>query len=89
MDVTMTAIKDALPSVPNSSVDEPPEEDIVDPWNVQSASNKGVDYDKLIVKFGVAKIDEATIERFKLVTGHEPHHFIKRGIFFVPLKIRS
>ena len=25
-----------------------PEEDIVDPWNVQSSSAKGVDYDKLI-----------------------------------------
>lgn len=24
------------------------EEDIVDPWNVQSSSAKGVDYDKLI-----------------------------------------
>ena len=23
-------------------------EDIVDPWNVQSASNKGIDYTKLI-----------------------------------------
>merc|ERR1712212_30409 len=82
MDITLTGVSEALPAILNSSVDEKPEEDIVDPWNVQSASDKGVDYDKLVVRFGVAKIDEATIERFTRVTGHEPHHFIKRGIFF-------
>lgn len=26
------------------------QEDVVDPWNVQSSSDKGVDYDKLISK---------------------------------------
>ena len=30
---------------------EETEEDVVDPWNVTSASNKGIDYDKLISKF--------------------------------------
>ena len=25
-----------------------PEEDVVNPWEVQSSTNKGVDYDKLI-----------------------------------------
>jgi len=80
-DITMNGISEALPSQADPAVDAP-DEDIVDPWNVQSASDKGVDYDKLVVKFGVAKIDEATIERFQRVTGHEPHHFIKRGIFF-------
>lgn len=28
-------------------------EDVVDPWNVTSASEKGVDYDKLIGEFTV------------------------------------
>lgn len=32
---------------PNGVEDE---EDIVDPWNVQSKSNAGIDYDKLISK---------------------------------------
>ena len=29
---------------------EETEEDVVDPWNVTSASDKGIDYDKLISK---------------------------------------
>jgi len=57
-------------------------EDEVNPWEVKSGSDKGVDYDKLIVKFGSSRIDEETIQRFKAATGVEPHHFIKRGIFF-------
>jgi len=82
-DISMNGVTEALPATPGvSAAPAPPEEDIVDPWNVQSASDKGIDYDKLIVRFGVSKIDEALIERFRRVTGHEPHHFIKRGIFF-------
>ena len=30
---------------------EETEEDVVDPWNVTSSSDKGIDYDKLISKF--------------------------------------
>ena len=30
---------------------EETEEDVVDPWNVTSSSDKGIDYDKLIRKF--------------------------------------
>jgi len=30
---------------------EETEEDVVDPWNVTSSSDKGIDYDKLIKKF--------------------------------------
>lgn len=29
------------------------EDDIVDPWNVQSKSDKGIDYDKLISRFSI------------------------------------
>ena len=81
-DIAMNGISEALPETATPAVDEQLQEDIVDPWNVQSASDKGIDYDKLIVRFGVSKIDDALIERFRRVTGHEPHHFIKRGIFF-------
>jgi len=58
------------------------DEDEVNPWDVQAASNKGIDYDKLVVKFGSSKIDEALLERFEKVTGHKPHHLLRRGIFF-------
>lgn len=57
-------------------------EDIVDPWNVQASSNKGIDYDKLIDRFGSSRIDDALLERFEKLTGQKPHHFLRRGIFF-------
>jgi len=37
--------------------------DIVDPWEVKSKSAKGVDYDKLIQRFGCSKIDDALLAR--------------------------
>jgi len=58
------------------------DEDEVNPWDVQATSNKGIDYEKLIVKFGSSKIDEALLMRFEKVTGHKPHHLLRRGIFF-------
>lgn len=37
----------------NATVEAKVDEDIVDPWNVQASSSKGIDYDKLIgeIKF--------------------------------------
>ncbi|NP_001080533.1 tryptophanyl-tRNA synthetase 1 S homeolog [Xenopus laevis] len=64
------------PSTPNDG------DDFVDPWTVQTGSAKGVDYDKLIVRFGSSKIDQALIDRIERVTGQKAHHFLRRGIFF-------
>ncbi|XP_069682956.1 tryptophan--tRNA ligase, cytoplasmic isoform X2 [Periplaneta americana] len=58
------------------------EEDVVNPWNVVSKSDTGIDYDKLIKRFGSSKIDAELVEKFEKVTGHPVHHFIRRGIFF-------
>ncbi|XP_055851739.1 tryptophan--tRNA ligase, cytoplasmic [Episyrphus balteatus] len=58
------------------------DDDFVDPWNVTSKSDTGIDYDKLIKRFGSSKIDDALIEKFEKVTGKPAHHFIRRGIFF-------
>lgn len=82
MNISMETLSASLPNGDGGLQQEGIEEDVVDPWNVQSSSDKGVDYDKLVVRFGVSKIDEPTLERFRQVTGVEPHHFIKRGIFF-------
>ena len=38
-------------------------EDEVNPWDVKASSDKGVDYEKLIIKFGSSSIDSAIIER--------------------------
>ncbi|CAL1289749.1 unnamed protein product [Larinioides sclopetarius] len=56
--------------------------DIVDPWNVVSSSETGVDYDKLIDRFGSSKIDEKLLERFEKVIQKPVHHLLRRGIFF-------
>ena len=57
-------------------------EDVVDPWTVSSASDKGVDYEKLTKRFGCQTIDDALIQRIEKVTGRKCHHMIKRGVFF-------
>ncbi|KAF7704125.1 tryptophan--tRNA ligase, cytoplasmic-like [Silurus meridionalis] len=57
-------------------------DDQVDPWNVSTTSAKGVDYDKLIVRFGSSKIDQELIDRISRVTGQTPHRFLRRGVFF-------
>lgn len=57
-------------------------DDQVDPWNVVSQSDTGVDYDKLIKRFGSSKIDEELLDRFEKVTGKPVHHLLRRGFFF-------
>ncbi|XP_053701983.1 tryptophan--tRNA ligase, cytoplasmic [Synchiropus splendidus] len=58
------------------------DEDTVDPWTVSTSNAKGVDYDKLIVRFGSSKIDKELIDRIEKVAGQKPHRFLRRGIFF-------
>lgn len=62
------------------------EEQVVTPWVVQGAMSDGavlqIRYDKVVKDFGSSIIDAVLLERFKTVTGHEPHPFLKRGIFF-------
>lgn len=58
------------------------DDDVVDPWHVVSHSAKGVDYDKLIKRFGSQKVDDALIQRMEKVTGKPVHHLLRRGIFF-------
>jgi tryptophanyl-tRNA synthetase len=57
-------------------------EDVVDPWNVVSKSAAGIDYDKLILRFGCSKIDDALIQRIERAIGKPCHHLLRRGIFF-------
>ncbi|XP_018560936.1 tryptophan--tRNA ligase, cytoplasmic [Anoplophora glabripennis] len=66
----------------NLNNDNDENEDVVDPWNVVSKSETGVDYNKLIQKFGSSKIDQELIDRFEKVTGKKVHHLLRRGVFF-------
>jgi tryptophanyl-tRNA synthetase len=77
--VPIGAIKPADPSTTH--------EQVVTPWDVQgSVSGDGqqlaIDYDKLIDQFGTRRVDAALLERFERVTGHKPHIFLRRGMFF-------
>jgi tryptophanyl-tRNA synthetase len=59
----------------------------VDPWNVagevgQDGKVKAIDYKKIVDEFGTKLIDDALMERFERVTGHRPHHFLRRQIVF-------
>ena len=57
-------------------------EQIVNPFEIVAVDEYGIDYDKLIDKFGTRRIDEAILERFERLTGHKPHHYLRRGLFF-------
>ena len=47
-----------------------------------AASDKGIDYDKLVDKFGCSKMTAELIEKIEKLTGEKPHRFIRRGMFF-------
>ncbi|CAM9022830.1 hypothetical protein WICANDRAFT_35891 [Wickerhamomyces anomalus NRRL Y-366-8] len=65
---------------------DPSTEQKITPWEVEGAVINGeaqiIDYDKLIKQFGTKPMTPETLERFTRVTGHEPHHFLKKGYFF-------
>lgn len=56
--------------------------DVVNPWSVSSSTNTGIDYGKLINKFGSSPIDQELITRMEKIIQQPVHHFIRRGIFF-------
>ncbi|KAJ1633480.1 tryptophanyl-tRNA synthetase, cytoplasmic [Pavlovales sp. CCMP2436] len=58
------------------------DEDVVDPFNVSSKSKTGIDYAKLIVKFGSSAITEDIISRLERITNTRAHPWIRRGVFF-------
>lgn len=58
------------------------DEDLVTPWDVEGATDTGIDYEKLIKRFGSSKIDDELIARLEKVAGKPVHHLIRRGIFF-------
>ena len=53
----------------NQEKEEHEVKDIVTSFVIQAASDKGVDYDKLIKKFGCFKLEPEMIDKFQLLTG--------------------
>jgi len=62
------------------------QEQKVTPWEVEGAVVDGqaqiIDYEKLIKQFGTRAMSEETLTRFTAVTGHQPHHYLRKGYFF-------
>ena len=56
--------------------------DTVTPWNIEAKDDTGIDYDKLIDKYGCFPITPELIERLERAIGEKAHRFIRRGIFF-------
>lgn len=63
-------------------VPEAPKEDVVTAFEIHASSKSGIDYNKLIDKYGCYKITEQQINEIEELTGKKPHRFIRRGIFF-------
>lgn len=55
-------------------------DEVVTPWSV--SSKNGIDYMKLIRKFGCDPIDGELIKRFERVTRMRAHTWLRRGLFF-------
>nr|PIM01797.1 tryptophanyl-tRNA synthetase (TrpRS2) [Toxoplasma gondii COUG] len=53
----------------------------ITPWDVQAAEG-GIDYNKLLKKFGCSSITPELISRIEALTGKRAHHLLRRGIFF-------
>lgn len=52
------------------------------PWEVEADADEGIDYDKLINRFGSSRISPELIARMEKLTGKQAHPWIRRGIFF-------
>ncbi|EKX53054.1 hypothetical protein GUITHDRAFT_92171 [Guillardia theta CCMP2712] len=55
---------------------------VVTPWEVEADGEEGIDYDKLIDRFGSQRISPELIERMERLTGVKAHPWLRRGIFF-------
>jgi hypothetical protein len=59
-----------------------PKEQIVNPFTIEAADERGVDYNKVVEQFGTRLIDQATLDRFENLTGQKAHRYLRRGLFF-------
>jgi tryptophanyl-tRNA synthetase len=72
----------------NNEAQEPQaQEQDINPWSVAGAQTDdgavvAIDYEAICKKWNTSLIDEALLERFEKVTGHKPHRWMRRGLFF-------
>ncbi|KAL3072589.1 hypothetical protein niasHS_017563 [Heterodera schachtii] len=73
---------DLLNSAENNDVSPSNFDDIVTPWTVSATSSKGIDYEKLIERFGCRKITDDLVTRIENLTGKKAHAMLRRRLFF-------
>src|SRR5438876_456729 len=61
--------------------EEQQEEEIVDPWEVKGTS-AGIQYQKLLEKWGISQITPDLITSIENITGKPVHHLVRRGFIF-------
>ncbi|KAL4797607.1 hypothetical protein BDV19DRAFT_377434 [Aspergillus venezuelensis] len=77
---------DKMAEIPEN-VEQPVQEQEINPWSVAGATDAegnaiGFDYEALSKKWNTSLIDQALLDRFEKVTGHKPHRWLRRGLFF-------
>ncbi|PWY87464.1 tryptophanyl-tRNA synthetase [Aspergillus heteromorphus CBS 117.55] len=63
------------------------QEQDINPWSVDGGRDANgeivaIDYEAICRKWNTSVIDQALLERFEKVTGHKPHRWLRRGLFF-------
>ncbi|KAE8143429.1 hypothetical protein BDV38DRAFT_292038 [Aspergillus pseudotamarii] len=63
------------------------QEQDINPWSVEGARDENgdvasIDYEAISRKCNTSIIDRKLLERFEQVTGHKPHRWLRRGLFF-------
>ncbi|RAK94097.1 tryptophanyl-tRNA synthetase [Aspergillus costaricaensis CBS 115574] len=63
------------------------QEQDINPWSVEGARDENgevvaINYEAICRKWNTSIIDEKLLERFEKVTGHKPHRWLRRGLFF-------
>lgn len=84
-----TSIEQPIVAVPEQKPEESKEEikaggeeDLVTAFTIQAATDKGVDYEKLLVKFGCTAMNQDLKDKIEALTGVKAHRFIRRDIFY-------
>jgi len=68
--------------VENTTTEVKQEEDIVTAFEIEAKDDSGIDYNKLLDKYGCFAMTPEIIKRIEDLSGKPAHRFIRRGIFF-------
>lgn len=56
--------------------------DEVTPFAIQAEKDTGVDYDKLVDRFGCSRMTQELRDKIEILTGQKAHRFFRRNIIF-------